>query len=67
MSSGIRYGKRFLRGDRTYKDRKRVLSEDAKKQLEQHLFERIEAMLNDDYPVQPDFGADVVKLPPCDV
>lgn len=52
----------FERADRTI-----VLHPAVKQRIEQHLFERIESMLKQDYPVQPDFGADDVKLPPCDV
>lgn len=67
MNSGIIYGTTFLREDRTYKDRKLMISDADRKRLEKHLFERIESMLQQEYPVQPDFGADDVKLPPCDV
>ena len=67
MSIEIIYGKRFFSEDMTSYDRQRLISDADRKRLEQHLFERIETMLKQDYPVQPDFGVDDVKLPRCDV
>lgn len=53
MNSGIIYGTTFLREDRTYKDRKLMISDADRKRLEKHLFERIESMLQQEYPDMP--------------